>query len=96
MIVRMVLLGARYWPPESRAITRLLPVMGNLAALPQIILVFAMLGIFLYNAYQIKLIPVWIFAVIVMALGGAWLGAFFVRTIREARRERAVTRKELN
>jgi len=92
IIIRVVLLGARYWPPDDRLMNRLLPVMGNMVALPQLILVFTMLDIFLYNAYQIKLLPVWVFAVIIMALGGAVLGVFFARTIRQARRQRAVTR----
>jgi uncharacterized membrane protein len=94
MIVRMVLLGARYWPPESKAITRLLPVMGNMAGLPQIILTFTILDIFLYNAYQIKLLPVWVVAVIIMAAGGIGLGVFFIKIIRQARRERAKSQQE--
>ena len=64
----------------------LFTIMGNLMALPQIILFFAMLDIFLYNAYQIKLIPLWVFALIVMVLGGLVLGIFFIQTIRQFRR----------
>jgi len=94
MTVQMVLLGARYWPPESRAVRGILPVMGNMVALPQIILTFTMLHIFLYNAYQIKLLPVWIFAVIILAAGGAVLAVLFTRMIRQARRERAINRQE--
>ena len=63
-------------------------VMGNLPGLIQIILLFAMLDIFLYNAYQIKLIPVWVFTVIVLILGGLVLGFYFIRAIRQARRLR--------
>jgi len=64
----------------------LFTIMGNLMALPQIIIFFAMLDIFLYNAYQIKLIPLWVFAVVVMVLGGIILGVYFIRTIRQSRR----------
>jgi len=64
----------------------LFTIMGNLMALPQIILFFAMLDIFLYNAYQIKLIPIWVIALVVMVLGGIILGVFFIRTIRQSRR----------
>ena len=64
----------------------LFTIMGNLMALPQIILLFAMLDIFLYNAYQIKLIPLWVFALVVLVLGGVILGVYFIRTIRQSRR----------
>jgi tellurite resistance protein TehA-like permease len=93
-VVRLVLLSARYWPPENLLLRRIVPVMGNMLGLPQIILALAMLDIFLYNAYQIRLIPLWVSAVIVMVLGLAILGVFFFRTIREARRQRAKIRQE--
>lgn len=72
----------------------LFTIMGNLTALPQIILFFAMLDIFLYNAYQIKLIPLWVFAVIVMVLGGIILGVYFIRTIRQSRRQQGKNLRE--
>jgi uncharacterized membrane protein len=62
-------------------------VMGNLMALPQVIILFALLDIFLYNAYQVKLIPLWVFAVIVLAVGGVVLGAYFARSLRQSRRQ---------
>ena len=62
----------------------LLALMGNMVALPQIILCFAMLDIFSYNAYQIRLLPLWAFALIVMGLGAIILGIFFVRVVRQA------------
>jgi hypothetical protein len=93
-VVRLVLLSSRYWPVENTLLRRLLPVMGNMLALPQIILALAMLDIFLYNAYQIRLIPLWISAIIVMVLGLVFLGIFFFRSIQEARRQRAKIRQE--
>ena len=57
-------------------------VMGNMIVLPQIILCFAMLDIFSYNSYQIHLMPLWVFALIVMGLGGMALGIFFILAIR--------------
>jgi hypothetical protein len=86
VLVRLILLGARYWTPEETPVNRLLPVMGNMVALPQLVLLFVMLNLFLYNAYHIKLIPVWIIAVIILVLGGIVLGVFFVRTYRRSRR----------
>ena len=84
--VRMVLLGARYLPPEDTLLNKLLPVMGNMLALPQVILFAAMVQFFLYNAYHVTPIPLWILAVIILVGGGIGLAVFFVRTIRQFHR----------
>ena len=79
------IVGTRLGPAESTPVRKLLSIMGNMVALPQIILAFAMLDIFLYNAYQIHLIPLWLFALIVMVLGGVILGIFFIQALRQFR-----------
>ncbi len=61
-------------------------LMGNMMALPQLVLGFAMLDIFIYDVYKIHIMPLWIFAVIVMAAGAIVLGVFFLRAARAARR----------
>jgi uncharacterized membrane protein len=86
VIVRAAITGARFWQSENTALKRILAIMGNMVALPQIILIFAMLDIFLYNAYQIHLIPVWVFALIIMASGGIALGIVLLQTVRQFRR----------
>ena len=63
---------------------RILLLIGNMIALPQIILSFAMLDIFSYNSYQIHLMPLWAFALIIMGLGGIILGIFFIQAMRRA------------
>ncbi len=63
---------------------RILSFMGNIIALPQIILCFAMLDIFCYSSYQIHIMPLWIFALGIIGLGGIILGIFFVVAIRRA------------
>ncbi len=63
---------------------KLLSVMGNMVALPQIILSFAMLDVFLYNSYQMHLMPLWIFALVIMELGAIILGLFFISIIRQS------------
>ncbi|TRZ48880.1 MAG: DUF1648 domain-containing protein [Dehalococcoidia bacterium] len=63
---------------------RVLSLMGNIIALPQIVLCFAMLDIFSYNSYQMNLMSVWVFALIIMVLGGIILGIFFIQAIRRA------------
>ena len=78
-------LGRRSQPPASQWVKNIISLMGNMIALPQILLGFAMLDIFSYNAYQIHLMPLWIFALIVMGIGGIILGVFFVLAIRQVR-----------
>ena len=79
------LLGTRFRIAENTPVQKLISIMGNMVALPQIILTFAMLDIFLYNAYQIHLMPLWVFALIVMVLGGVILGIFLIQAVRQFR-----------
>jgi len=78
----VIKLSAHFQQAVSTGVEKMLSLMGNMVALPQIILGFAMLDIFSYNSYQIHLMPLWIFALIVMGLGGMALGIFFVLTIQ--------------
>jgi hypothetical protein len=75
---------SRFWQPgETKGnLETIISVMGNMLALPQIVFAFAMADIFVYNAYQVRLPPLWIFALIVMVLGGVIIGVFFIRAIR--------------
>jgi len=59
--------------------------MGNMLALPQAILFFAMMDIFSYNSYEFRILPLWVIALIIMALGAVVLGIFFIRAIRQVR-----------
>ena len=76
-------LGIYFQQTAGRWVENMLSLMGNMLALPQIILGFAMLDIFSYNSYQIRLIPLWLFVLIVMGLGGGVLGVFFIQAIRQ-------------
>ncbi len=66
----------------SLRLERILALMGNIIGLPQLIIGFAMLDIFSYNAYQTHIMPIWIFALIVMGLASIILGIFFILAIR--------------
>ena len=77
----MIKLSARFQQSASAMVEKVLALMGNMVVMPQIILSFAMLDIFSYNAYQTHIMPLWIFALIVMVLGGLVLGIFFVAVI---------------
>lgn len=81
-----VRLARRFAQVESAALNRIVALMGNMIALPQLILLFAMLDIFSYNSYQIHLLPLWALALIVMLVGTVVLGLFFVRAVRGALR----------
>ena len=78
-------LSTRFRQTASRGVERILSLMGNMIVLPQIILGFAMLDIFSYNAYQIHLMPLWVSALIAMGIGGIILGVFFILAIRQVR-----------
>jgi len=78
-------LSTHFRQKASRGLERILSLMGNMIVLPQIILGFAMLYIFSYNAYQIHLMPLWVFALLVMGIGGIILGVFFIHAIRQVR-----------
>jgi len=80
----MTRVASRFWQPGETKVNleTIVSIMGNMIALPQIVLAFAMADIFVYNAYQIHLPPLWVFAVVVMVLGGVVIGIFFVRAIR--------------
>jgi len=81
----MTKLASRFWPPTGTKINlkTIVALMGNMVALPQIVFGFAMVDIFVYNAYQIHLLPLWIFALIFMVVGGVVIGAVFIRAIRQ-------------
>jgi uncharacterized membrane protein len=61
----------------------LLIIMGNMIALPQLILGFAMLNTFGYNAYQVRMLPLWVVVLIIAVAGAVILGAFFITAIRK-------------
>ncbi len=81
-------LAGLYIPPERTGIRleRIIVLMGNMITLPQIILGFAILDIFSYNSYQIHLLPLWVFALLVMVVGGIILGILFSQAVRQGQR----------
>ena len=89
-------LSARSWQAANNTVKTVLSLMGNMVALPQLILSFAMLDIFSYNAYKIHLMPLWAFALLVMVLGAIVLGIFFVQTIRRLQATVKATRSDSN
>ena len=67
---------------------KIILLMGNMVALPQIVLGFVMLDIFSYNVYGMHLIPIWLFALFVMVAGGIVLAVFFIQAIKRSHKSR--------
>ena len=65
---------------------RIVSFMGNLVALPQLIVFFAMLDILSYNSYQTHILPMWIFLLAILGLVTVALGVFVVFILLGARR----------
>lgn len=82
----VVKVSGRFRQADAPGIARekVVLIMGNMVALPQLILSFVMLDIFSYNSYRIHLLPLWAFALVVMGVGGIILGIFFVQAIKRA------------
>jgi len=66
----------------SVTLERTLLMIGNLAALPQLIICFALADIFSYNSYGSHLMPLWLFAIIIMVTGAGLVGLLFAGAIR--------------
>lgn len=84
VVLGVMKLENRFPQAVSKRTGTTLLLMGNMVALPQLVLTFAMLTIFSYNAYGVYLIPLWVFAVTVMGLGGIILGILFFLALRQA------------
>jgi len=63
----------------------ILSLMGNMVALPQFILCFALADIFSYNSYQRHIMPLWVFAIVIAGLGAIILTLFFILAFRRVR-----------
>jgi uncharacterized membrane protein len=66
---------------------QILLFIGNAIAVPQLVLSFAMLYIFSYNAYQQYIMPMWLFLLIILGLATIVLGMLSVLLFLKARRQ---------
>jgi uncharacterized membrane protein len=94
VVVRLVMFASRYLPAGITPLPALLPIMGNMMALPQLVLIYAMLDFFFYNIHHINLMPLWVFTVIVLVLGAVVLVMLFTRTMSRYRRRRSKNHQE--
>ena len=93
-LVRMLMLGGRYIPENKSPLPELLPLMGNMIALPQIVFFTAMLQLIFYNAYNTGIAPLWLPAVIILILGAIVLGFVFARLMRKYRTKKSKINQE--
>ena len=84
VVMGIIKIGDRLQTTSNKRAETMLLLMGNMVALPQLVLAFAMLAIFSYNSYGIYLMPLWVFALVVMGLGGIILAVIFFFAIRQA------------
>lgn len=75
----------RQWGSTGIA-ERIIAIMGNMIALPQVIIFFAMLDIFSYNSYGIHIMPIWLFVLIVLGLASVVLLALLALIFTRVRR----------
>ena len=81
-------LAARFWQLGGTRtnLETILSLMGNMIALPQIVLCFAMVDILRYNSYQTHILPMWIFMLAILGLITIGLGILSVFIFLRARR----------
>jgi len=65
---------------------RIVSFMGNILALPQLIILFAMVDILSYNSYQTHILPMWIFMIVILGLATIFLAVLAVIIFLRARR----------
>ena len=66
---------------------RIFALMGNIFVLPQLVLCFAIIYIFSYNSYQIHIMPMWIFLLVILGLATIALGVLLVLILSRAKRQ---------
>ncbi len=86
-MVQLMMLTGRYLTGVSSPLPTLLPLMGNMVMIPQLVLVVAMLDYFLYDIHQMYIVPLWIIALVILVIGAIVLVILFTRTVRRYRRK---------
>jgi uncharacterized membrane protein len=78
-------LAKHFLAPENMAVNpkRIMALTGNMVAIPQIILLYAILDIIIYNVYLVRIQPsILVFSLIVLLLGAIVLTVFLVRDVK--------------
>jgi hypothetical protein len=70
---------------QAKALPGVISIMSNMVVLPQLVLSFTMLEIFSYNAFQVHLLSLYTFTLLVMLVGGLVLTFLFFKAIKQFR-----------
>jgi uncharacterized membrane protein len=73
---------------ESQVLRTVFGLMGNMLGLPMIMILYAMLGIFIYNTSGHALPALWGFALVVLVAGGIILAVLFARAFAQSRKSK--------
>jgi uncharacterized membrane protein len=74
--------------PETGLNRTIFAAIGNIIGLPQIIIAYATLDIFLYNTYEKSLPSAWVFALLVMFIAGVVLVVFFISALIQSQKSK--------
>jgi hypothetical protein len=88
-LTRMLMLGGKYFAEGESPLRVLLPLMGNMIVLPQIVMFTAFLQLIFYNGYNTGIAPLWVPAVTILILGAVVLGFVFTRLMRKFRKKKS-------
>ena len=66
----------------------LIGIMGNIVAMPQLIIYYAVLDIFLNNIYGKSLPPLWVFGIAVLFIGALVIFSVFITAFLKSRAEK--------
>ncbi len=85
IVFLVVSVSRRLGLAESELNKTLVVIMGNMVALPQVIIFYAMLDIFLYNIYAKALPALWAFGLLVLFAGAIIIMVVFFRAFAQSR-----------
>jgi uncharacterized membrane protein len=86
-ITAFITMGARRMLlAETPMLRVLLAIIGNILGLPQIIIAYAMMDIFIYNIHGKALPSLLAFTIIVMLAGGIVLAVYFSRAVTQSKK----------
>ena len=85
IVFLVVSVSRRLGLAESELNKTLVVIMGNMVALPQVIIFYAMLDIFLYNIYAKALPALWAFGLLVLFAGAIIIAVVFFRAFARSR-----------
>jgi hypothetical protein len=88
IVLLVVYVGRRMQLADNQLNRTLTGIMGNIVAMPQLIICYAVLDIFLYNIYHKSLPPLWIFGIAILFIGGIVIFSVFIIAFLKSRAEK--------